>query len=78
MKWLRTCVDRGGDAGHVDGARRSHGHRRLRAAAVFGSLGRLADLRERSEDPWVGEEEEEGGEQSSAVGKWQGSVSVKY
>lgn len=76
MKWLRTWVDRGGDAGHVDGARRSHGRGRLCAAAAFSSLRRSADLGERSEDPWVGEEK--GGEESTAVGKSQGSISVKY
>lgn len=68
MKWPRTWVDRGGDAGRVDGARGSHGSRRLGAAAVFSSLGRFADLGEGSEDPWAGEERKE----RSAVGKWQG------
>lgn len=77
VKWLRTWVDRGGDAGHVDGARGAHGCGRLRAAAAaLSSLRRFADLGERSEDPWVGEGE--GGEESSAVGKSQGSISVKY
>lgn len=69
MKWLRTWVDRGGDTGHVDGARGSHWCGRLCAAAVFSSLRHFADLGEGSEDPWAGRRGEERREPPLASGR---------